>query len=86
MITCEKAAAKTGWYPFDEEAAIKSAYAQDRSDAEAAEYMNRRRERCRSDINGRIINIIEFIEEIISKMRNHPHLHHLVLFPNVSEP
>ena len=86
VMTCEKAAAKTGWFPFDEDAASLSRYAQERTAEEDAEYMNKRSSRARLDINGRVINTSDFINEIREKTRNHPHLSHLAAFPNETVP
>ena len=78
---CMKAASKTGWYPYDEEAAASSKYAEERTDEQDNEYLRRRAERTRLDINARVINTEEFIETIVNAIGCHPHLSHLCQLP-----
>ena len=79
---CRKAAAKTGWYPFNESAASESQYAQYMTEEEDAEYLRKRESRTRLDINARLLNTEEGIALIIEKIQGHPHLNHLVIMPD----
>ena len=81
---CRKAAEKTGWNPFDVDAAAASKYAEERTEEEDAQYLRKRVSRAGLDINSRVINTPEFIAVIAEKLQDHPHLKHLVAMPNES--
>ena len=78
---CRKAARKTGWFPFDEDAAASSQFAVERTDEQDNVYLMRRQARTRLDINARVINEDDFIATITQSLAVHPHLNHLTTSP-----
>ena len=78
---CRKAALKTGWFPFDENAAASSQFAVERTEEQDNAYLQRRQARTRLDINSTIINATEFIDRIAQSLAAHPHLGHLIHSP-----
>ena len=83
---CKKAAAKAGYYPFDEEAAARSKYAIEHTAAEDEAFLHRRQVRTRLDINGRVINTPEFINTIADNVRDSPLIGHLAILPEANIP
>lgn len=82
--SCEMAAKVTGFYPFDPTQVQKSKFVIIKSPQEDYEYMRKRQERTRLDINGKIINTDEFIQKIIDRLSEHPRFEHLYQIPKNS--
>ena len=70
---CSMAARVTGWFPFDENAAASSRFAEERTEEQDGEYIRKRAERKRLDINARLINTEDFIRKIQDSIKNCGH-------------
>ena len=78
---CTKAAATTGWYPFDADAAASSRYAETRTEEQDQAYLDKRAQRSRLDINAKMITAPDVLQEITEAFSNHPHFSHLTTSP-----
>lgn len=79
--SCQKAARVTGFSPYNKNQIDNSKFVILRSKEEDDEYIKKRKERSRLDINGTIINTSSFIDKIIDRLVVHPKFNHLCYLP-----
>ena len=78
LHSCSVAAETTGFCPFDPQKVQKSKYVLIRTPQKDFEYMRKRKERTRLDINGTIIKTNGFIQTIINRLIEHPRFEQLM--------
>ena len=76
-----KTARVTGFSPYNKNQIDNSKFVILRSKEEDDEYIKKRKERSRLDINGTIINTSSFIDKIIDRLVVHPKFNHLCYLP-----
>lgn len=78
LSNCERAAAKCGYYPFNENAITTSVFVEIFSEEREALYQEKMNQRTRLDINSKIITDPDNLREIAEMISKSPHLAHLI--------